>query len=84
VIAMSDSLSSLLNFNSPFAMIVMVILIGSAAGVITAIAAQIGKYASHRADLHLKRELVERGLSVEEIERIVAAKSGNNAQSDAS
>jgi hypothetical protein len=46
-----------------------------AAGAITALAAQVRKYASHRHELEFKRDLVERGLSIEEIERVVAAKS---------
>jgi hypothetical protein len=70
---MADSFHSL--SNSPFGMIVLVVLIGSVLGVIGTIAAQIRIYATHRADVHLKRELVERGLSAEEIERVVGAKS---------
>jgi hypothetical protein len=72
---MQDLVHSLLNTNSPFGMIVLVVLIGSAFGLVGTIAAQIRKFATHRADVQLKRELVERGLSVEEIERVVAAKS---------
>jgi hypothetical protein len=72
---MQDFFHSLLNTNSPFGMIVLVVLIGSLIGLIGTIAKQARIYASHRADVQLKRELVERGLSVEEIERVVAAKS---------
>ena len=72
---MQDFFQSLLNGNSPFGMIVLVVLIGSVFGVIGTIAKQIRIFATHRADVHLKRELVERGLSVEEIERVIAAKS---------
>ena len=72
---MQDFFQSLLNNNSPFGMIVLVVLICSVFGVIGTIAKQIRIFATHRADVHLKRELVERGLSVEEIERVVAAKS---------
>lgn len=79
---MSDTFHALMNFDSPFGMIVLITLIGSTAGVITAIVSQIGKFASHRAEVQLKRELVDRGLSVEEIERIVAAKTTSNVQSE--
>jgi hypothetical protein len=41
--------------------------------VITTLAYHIRLYACHRQEINLKRELVERGLSVEEIERVVAA-----------
>jgi hypothetical protein len=56
-------------------MIVLVVLIGCIASVVKAVAKQSRTYASHRAELNLKRELVERGLSVDEIERVMAAKS---------
>jgi hypothetical protein len=54
--------------------IVAIVLICVVASVITSIAKQLRKYACHRNEVELKRDLVERGLSVEEIERIVAAK----------
>ena len=66
---------------SPFNMIVAVVLIGSFAGVIKTIVKQTRAFASHRVDVNLKRELVERGLSVDEIERIVTVKSASDSQS---
>ena len=71
---MQDFFQSL-SLSSPFGMIVAVVLIGSVCGVIGTIVAQIRIYATHRADVQLKRELVERGLNVEEIERVVAARA---------
>ena len=64
----------------PFGIVVLCVLIGTAGGVISLIVNQIGSYVTHRADLQLKRELVERGLSVEEIERIVSAKPVRESQ----
>jgi hypothetical protein len=55
--------------------IVLLILGSVAAGLITSIAKQIRKYGCFRQEVELKRELVERGLSVDEIERVIAAKS---------
>jgi hypothetical protein len=66
---MGDALRTLLDN-----WIVAIVLICVVASVITSIAKQIRKYACHRNEVELKRDLVERGLSVEEIERIVAAK----------
>jgi hypothetical protein len=43
--------------------------------VVAILATQIRKYASHRHELELKRDLVERGLSIDEIERVIAARS---------
>ena len=61
--------------------IVTIILICVGASVLTSIAKQLRKYGCHRNEVELKRELVERGLAVEEIERIIAAK-GNAATKD--
>ena len=49
--------------------------------VVDTIAKQIRKYASHRQDVDFKREMVERGLEIDEIERLVRAapKSGGDS-----
>jgi hypothetical protein len=72
------------SLESPFAMMVLIVLIGCLVPVVGAITTAIGKYASHHADLQFKRELVERGLSVEEIERVIAAKSTTTAKDNES
>lgn len=72
--SMSEILRGILDIPVPFNMFVMVVLIVCTTGVITSFFKQIRKYACYRRDIDLKRELVERGLSVDEIERIVAAK----------
>jgi hypothetical protein len=69
------------HLEAPWNMIVLVMLITCFANVLKTIAKQSGVYASHRADLGFKRDLVERGLSVEEIERLIAAKSVNRSGS---
>ena len=46
-----------------------------ACGLLVALASQIRKYVCFRHELELKQDLVERGLSIDEIERVVAAKS---------
>ena len=70
-----ELLKGILSIPIPFNMIVLVVLFFSVAGVFTSAFKQIRKYACYRREVDLKRELVERGFSVEEIERIVAAKS---------
>jgi hypothetical protein len=72
--SMGEMLRGILDIPVPFNMIVMVTLIFCTTGVITSIFKQIRKYACYRRDIDLKRELVDRGLGVDEIERIVAAK----------
>jgi cell division protein FtsL len=61
-------------------MIVLVMLISCAASVVKVIAKQSRAYASHRAEVNLKRELVDRGLSVDEIERLIVARSSTGSE----
>jgi hypothetical protein len=72
--SMNQLIHGILDMPAPFNMVVLVVLIVCTTGVITSFFKQIRKYACHRRDADLKRELVERGLGVEEIERILAAK----------
>ena len=46
-----------------------------AGSLIYGIVVEIRKYASRRHELEVKRDMVERGLSAEEIERVIAVKS---------
>jgi hypothetical protein len=64
----------ILSIPAPFNMVVLIVFIVCTTGVITSLFKQIRKYGCHRRDADLKRELVERGLSVDEIERIMAAR----------
>jgi cell division protein FtsL len=63
------------SMGQPWSMIVLIVLISCAIGLVGTIAKQIRKYACHRQETELKREMVERGFSAEEIERVIAAKS---------
>lgn len=81
VTAMNSIMQMITGLPSPFNMVVLVVLIGSLFGLLRLIAIQVRIFASHRDDVQLKRELVERGLSAEEIERIVLAKSPNEKTS---
>ena len=76
---MLDIFKGILSMQVPFNMIVLIVMFGCMAGVITAIAAEIRKYVCHRQDIDFKRELVDRGLSGEEIERIVSARTPDNS-----
>jgi hypothetical protein len=69
-IAMEDVLQTLLKN-----WVVVIPLAFLAYGVLGTTIQQIRRYASHRQDLEFKRDLVSRGLSVDEIERIVRAES---------
>ena len=80
MIALSDSLTSLLNVETPPKFFVVMALISCVACVVMTVIVQLGRLARHQADLEFKRDLVERGLSVDEIERIVSAKPISNSQ----
>jgi hypothetical protein len=62
---------AIISIQTPFNMIVLVVLFGSVAGVLTGIATQIRKYGCHRQDIDFKRELLDRGMSADEIARVV-------------
>jgi hypothetical protein len=55
--------------------IVLVVLIFFTAWLLGTTVGEIRKYACHRKDVELKRDLADRGMSAEEIERIVAVNS---------
>lgn len=63
--------------------VVVIVLICVLSGVVTSFAKQVRKYVSHRHELEFKRDLVERGLTVDEIERIVASKSSSTSRDTA-
>ena len=72
---MSELLHSVTNLPTPFNMIVLIVLISAAAGIVTAIVKQLGAYAQQRQDLLFKRELIDRGMSADEVQRVVESRS---------
>ncbi len=75
---MSEFFTNIIKMPAPFGMIVLVCLFFSLAGIVNTVAKQIRRYACHRQELDLKRELLDRGMGVEEIERVVQASSGSS------
>jgi hypothetical protein len=71
---MSSALQSITNIPPPFNMIVLIVLIVMAASVVATVAKQCRKWACHRQEMEFKRELLDRGMSAEEIERVVRAR----------
>lgn len=72
---MIQLLHSITAIPPPFNMIVWIVLICSVAGVITGLAKQTRKFFCHREELELKREMFEAGMSADEIERVIRARS---------
>ncbi len=71
---MSNVFQQIISIPVPFNMIVMIVLIGCTAGVVTTIASEVRKYFTHREAIDFKRELADRGMTADEIERIIKAK----------
>ncbi|MGI9427584.1 MAG: hypothetical protein ACR2NM_02920 [Bythopirellula sp.] len=77
---MSSFIELMRSVPPPFNMVVYIMLIICGSSVISSIFKQIRKYACHRQDLDFKREMLDRGMSVEEVEQVVRARgkdSGN-------
>lgn len=66
----------------PFNFVVLLMLIIFGTGIITSLMKQIRKFACHRQELEFKREMIDRGMSVEEIERLVQVNGGKFGESD--
>lgn len=72
---MSDLIQHIFLLPVPFNMVVVIVAIVMLTGVVTSIAKQIRKYVCLRQELEFKRELVDRGMTADEIEQIVKARS---------
>lgn len=72
---MSDLIQHIFLLPVPFNMVVVIVAIVMLTGVVTSIAKQIRKYVCLRQELEFKRELVDRGMTADEIEQIVKAQS---------
>ncbi len=79
---MLELAKEILRIPTPFNFLVAVVLIYCCAEVITSIAKQIRKFAGQRLELDFKRELLDRGMSIDEVERMVAAKSNSANESE--
>ena len=73
--AMSNLIDKIFDQPFPFNMIVVIMVVSAGAGLIATFAKQIRKYACLKHELDFKRDMIDRGMSVEEIEQLLAAKS---------
>jgi cell division protein FtsL len=71
---MTSAIQSIVNMGEPFNMVVLVMVIVMAASIVKTIAKETRRFACHRQELELKRELLDRGMGAEEIERVVKAR----------
>jgi hypothetical protein len=75
--AMSNVIDHIFALPAPFNMVVVIVAIVFTGITIGGIAEQIRKYACQKRELDFKREMVDRGMSAEEIERLVKARSAS-------
>jgi Na+-translocating ferredoxin:NAD+ oxidoreductase RnfG subunit len=68
----------ILSVPTPFNMIVLIALIAAISGVVSNIVNQIRKYAVIYKELEFKREMIDRGMDVAEVERLVQSKFSNS------
>ena len=71
---MSGFFRSITGIPTPFNMIVLIVLICTVAGVITSIVKEVRKFLCHREESKLKREMLESGMSAQEIVQVIQAK----------
>ena len=79
---MSGFFQMMMAIPPPFNMIVLIVLICTIGGILTSAGKQIRKFACHRQELEFKRELLDRGLSADEVERVIKAKSSDSGSGD--
>lgn len=72
---MSSVVQQILTLPVPFNMVVIIVAIVFVSGIITSALKQVRKYACLRQELEFKREMVDRGMTADEIERIVKVRS---------
>jgi hypothetical protein len=59
----------------PFNMIIVIMAIIFGTGIITSIAKQIRKYFCLREELQFKREMIDRGMTPQEVEKLIKCKT---------
>jgi hypothetical protein len=72
---MASALQSITSIQPPFNMIVLVTLIVMTASLVGGAIKQSRKFFCHKQELEFKRELLDRGMSADEIERVVRARA---------
>jgi hypothetical protein len=70
---MSGFFDAIMSLQTPFNMVVLIVLIGTVGGVISASVKEVRKYLCHREETQLKREMLDRGMKAMEIEQVLCA-----------
>lgn len=72
---MTQLLELIKDLGPPFNFFAIVCLFFAVASVIGTVVKQIRKYLCHRQEIEFKREMLDRGMSAEEIESVVRARA---------
>jgi hypothetical protein len=72
---MSHLIDKILGMPVPFNMVVIIAAISIGAGIVTSVAKQIRKYVCLKHELDFKRDMIDRGMTVAEVEQLMAVKS---------
>ena len=70
---MYEVITKVLEVPVPFNFLIMGLALCTLFGVIAVIATEVRKFATHRLDLEMKRELLDQGVPPEEIESVLRA-----------
>ncbi len=70
---MNEIIHQILSMPPPFNMVTVIVVVVMGVGLITSVAREIRKYASHRESMEVIRELADRGMSADQIERLLKA-----------
>jgi hypothetical protein len=70
-----DLIDKVLAIPVPFNMIIVIMAIIFGTGIITSVAKQVRKYFCLREELQFKREMIDRGMSPQEIEKLIKCKT---------
>ena len=68
---MSQIINFISSLGAPFNMIVTICLIFALTSVVGGLIAVVGSVVRHREDTQFKRELLDRGMTIDEIERLI-------------
>jgi hypothetical protein len=74
---MTEAIVNLINRSDPQAVILFTLLFGGGliVGLVATICGFIHNFRKHESEMNLKHEMIARGMSAEEIERVLAATS---------
>ena len=75
---MSNLVTKALEVPIPFNFLIVALVLCAFVAVVGVIVVELRKFATHRLDLDMKREMLDRGMPPEEIEQVLRAGRGSS------